>query len=692
MNKKEAKERIEILKKEINKHRYAYHVLDDAKVSDAIFDSLKKELFDLEQQYPDLITPDSPTQRVGGEALDVFKKFTHRVRMLSLNDGFSDDDAQMWMKRLGNYAMKEGFVFPENPEIFVEVKLDGLAISLHYENGVFVRAVTRGDGSVGEDVTLQIKTIASVPLRLEFLGSQPDFIGNIPDEVEIRGEVFMKKSVMEVLNKGGAGLVNTRNAAAGSIRQLDPKLTAQRKLSFFAYDIVTDCGQKTHAQVHDLAFAWGVPVNQHMWTCSTLQEALHVFAEFGESVRENLDYEMDGMVFHINDIALHKKLGVVGKAPRGSLAMKWPAEEVTSVVEAIDVQVGRTGVLTPVARIRPVFVGGATISNVTLHNIEQIERLDVRVGDTVVVRRAGDVIPEIVMVIEKMRPENTKPYALPSVCPVCGIGVEQREASTKSGKSVAVYCMNDDCDAKHKERLIHFVSKKGLGIEGLGGKILERLLAEGLITDFASIFELQQSQIAVLEGFGEKSAENLVQEIASGKRIALHKFLFALGIAHVGEETSRMLAHQIGIFYGDKKEIAVKDVLHYMDQLTTEALQMWEDVGPVVADSIKTWFDNSSHRRLLQRLDGVGMVLLVDVSSAKNQVLSGKRFVFTGELLSITREDGQEMVRNAGGVVGNSVSKKTDYVVYGERAGSKLQKAKDLEIALLDEQQFLSLF
>ncbi len=689
MNKNEAKKRIEVLKKEINHHRYLYHVLDKVEISDGAHDSLKKELFDLEMDFPEFATDDSPTQRVGGEALTKFTKVEHAIRMLSLNDAFSDEDMEDWVKRLSNFAASEDFALPSY-EFFAEIKMDGLAISLLYEEGVLVRAVTRGDGRVGEDVTAQIKTIDAIPLRLR---DTKDF--DAQRSIEIRGEIYMKKSVFEKWNKlaektGGQILSNPRNAAAGSIRQLDPKLTAARKLSFFAYDVKTDFGQKTHEESHEIAAALGVPVNPLAKRFKTIEGVLKYFHSFEGAKREKLDYLADGMVVHVNDNKLYEKFGYVGKAPRGSLALKWPAEEVTTVVEDIGVQVGRTGALTPVARLTPVNVAGVIVSNVTLHNEDQIRRLDVRVGDTVIVRRAGDVIPEIVRVLIGMRPKGAKEYHLPKECPVCGMQVDRKEAASKKGKSVAVFCPNKKCLAKQSQALKHFVSKKAFNIDGLSVKILDRFVEEGFIHDFASVFELDREKIAPLHGFGETSAENIVREAADRKRVELYRFLYALGIEHVGEETSRDVAERIAA--SDKATSHKPSFLvSYFSIKSEEDLSQWRDVGPIVARSIKTWFDDEDNRLLMDRFEGVGVVLLMPDADVGDDRFGGKTFVFTGEMSQMSRDEAKKRIRALGGKTTISVSKKTDYVVAGDNPGSKYEKARVLGVTLLNEQEFTKL-
>ncbi len=711
MNSHEAKKRINSLKGEINYHRHLYHVYDRSEISDAALDSLKKELFDLELQFPELVTLDSPTQRIGGSVLSAFQKVQHEQRMLSLYDAFSDDDVDSWIQRMHNYARQQHFEMSGVPEFFAEIKMDGLALSLRYEQGILQRAATRGDGYVGENVTAQIKTIDAIPLRLSRIEDclvhqkeLADAIHAIPHfkEVierahtgvfEVRGEVYMKKSVLRALNEqavknGSALLSNPRNAAAGSIRQLDPTLTASRRLSFYAYETISDCGQKTHEESHMIARILGIPVNPLVIRCTSRDALLHYFHEFEGEKRDALDYETDGVVIHINDNVTHAKLGVVGKAPRGSIALKWPPLEAISVVEAIEIQVGRTGVLTPVARVRKTNVGGVIVQNVTLHNEDQIRRLDIRVGDTVVLARAGDVIPEVVRVLSSMREKNIRKFRMPVVCPTCNSPVARR---TLMGDTVsaATYCTNYLCSAQQHERLRHFVSKHAFNIDGLGEKIIERFMEEGLLVDAASLFELTRERIAPLSGFGEQSADNLVSELHERRRVETHRLLFALGIEHVGEVTARYIAGRFATTARGAIERPTS-LMKFIDVHSVEDLESWNDVGPVVANSIKTWFDDERNRHLLARLDDVQVTLIVP-QHTQGQGFQNLRFLFTGELTKMSREEAQELVRAHGGKPVSSVSSKTDYVVVGENPGSKRDKALQQGIKILNEEDFLKL-
>ncbi len=667
MDKQAAIQRIAQLRKEINYHRYQYHVLDRQEISDAALDSLKHELQQLEQQFPELVAPDSPTQRVGGEPLKEFKKVRHRQRMLSLNDIFSVEELQEWRDRL----MK---LLPASTslEYFCELKMDGLAISLLYRDGALYRAATRGDGQVGEDVTQNIRTIESIPLQLDL--SQ---LKKPPRDIEIRGEVYMARRDFEKHNvrlakEGKPTYANPRNISAGSVRQLDPSVTAARKLRFMAYDLPTDLGQVTHETVHDILRELGFRAGDQNKRCSSLQEVERYHQEIGKK-RKSLDYWSDGIVVTINDINTFTQLGTVGKAPRGAVAYKYPAEQATTVVEDIQVQVGRTGVLTPVAHLRPVQVAGTTVSRATLHNMDEIARLDVRIGDTVVIQKAGDIIPDIVQVLEKMRTGKEKKFTMPKKCPICDSPVERREGE------VAYYCTNPRCYALQHEQLRHFVSKKALDIDGLGPKILEQLAAADLVKSPADLFDLTEEDLAPLERFAEKSAENLVQAIDAAKQVTLARFIYALGIRHVGEETAIDLAETFGS-------------IDALMEASTEELAAVPDIGGVVAKSVYDYFHDTQNSALIQNLQKKGLTIKKERSPSRGSgSLTGKKIVVTGTLDSLSRDEAKEKIRAAGGRWVSSVSKNTDYVVVGDSPGSKAEKAQSLGVTVLDEADFLKL-
>lgn len=683
MDKNVAKQRIEKLKKEIEKYRHAYHVLDKSLISDAALDSLKKELFDLEQAYPQFIAPDSPTQRVGGTPLKEFQKVSHPAPMLSFNDAFSREDMRAWLERLENYL--GGKLTYSDRTFYCELKIDGLAIELRYENGVFVQGSTRGDGLIGEDVTQNLKTVEAIPLRLD-----PKRHPLNAKRLVVRGEIFLTKKEFDRINKeqekkGGKPYANPRNVAAGSVRQLDPKVTASRKLDAFQYDIVTELGQKLHEEEHEMLKECGFKTNMHNRHAATLDEVF-AFHEYWAKHREQLPYEIDGIVVIVNENRVYDNGGVIGKAPRAAIAYKFAAREATTIVEDIQVQVGRTGTLTPVAVLKPVAVSGVTISHATLHNADEIRRLDVRIGDTVIVSRAGDVIPKITKVLKDLRPRSAKAFLMPKKCPVDGSPVV-RDAMSDGRQGVAYKCSNKNCGARNRENLYHFVSRPAFNIEGLGPKIIDRFLDEGLISDAADIFRLQKGDIEVLERFGEKSAQNIVEEIGAKKRIPLSRFLYSLGILHVGEETSRVLARAISHLQSSISD--PRDVLHASLKLTEETLFQVQDIGPVVAKSILEFFSDKRHQELLKRLSDAGVEIIPE-KKAKGTLI-GKSFVLTGSLESMSRDEAKEKIRSLGGEVNESVSKKTSYIVSGSDPGSKLEKAKKLGIRVLAEKEFLAL-
>lgn len=655
----EIKQRIEKLTDQINDLNHRYYVLDEPAVSDAVYDGLFRELKELEEKYPDLKRPDSPTQRIGGAPLDKFSKFEHRVRMLSLNDAFSFEEVQAWQERIQKILPDLQFKY------FCELKFDGLAISLHYEKGQLVRAATRGDGFIGEDVTQNVRTIRSVPLHLP---GDPT--------MEVRGEAIMPKAVLIDLNKQQAAdgkplYVNTRNACAGAIRQLDPAVTASRKLQFFAYDIASDLEIEGHDQVHKKLAEFGFKTTKYEKLCPSLAEVKKFFDEIGK-VRESLPFGIDGVVVSVNQLDLQKRLGMVGKAPRAMVAFKFPPDQVTTVVEDILINVGRTGKLTPVASLQPVFVGGTTVSRATLHNENEIKRLDIKIGDTVVIQRAGDVIPDVVEVLPKLRTGKEKKFTMPKKCPVCHTPVSRRAAG--GGESVDYYCENPDCPTKNLRAMVHFVS--AFDIYTVGPKILERFKDEGLISDIVDLFYLKKEDIQSLERFGEKSAENVVNSIQEHKNISLPKFIYALGIPHVGEETGFDLARR----FGSIEKIMAASI---------EELNAFPNIGEVVARSVHAWFANKANQELVAGLIKAG--IKIESVKIEKTALTGKSVVVTGSLESMSREEIKEAVRKAGANFSSSVSKHTDFVVAGENAGSKLDKAERLGVKVLNEKEFLEL-
>jgi DNA ligase (NAD+) len=688
MQKNEAKARIEKLRHEIDRYRHAYHVENKSLISDEALDSLKYELFDLEAQFPELVTPGSPTQRIAGRPLAQFKKVRHEVRgrvvrMNSLNDAFSENDVRAWLERLENYLGAK-----ISGPFYCDLKMDGLAIELVYKNGILVRGATRGDGETGEDVTQNIKTIDAIPLKLEGVG--------YPDELVVRGEAVLTRKEFERINaeqvkKGGKLYANPRNVAAGSIRQLDPKVTAARKLDFYAYGITSrgedDEDYFARFGTHDAEYAalnrWGIKTSAAGQVAKSLEEVAAFHWEVLEQ-RGEIPFEIDGIVVVLNDNRLFHRAGIIGKAPRGGVAYKFSPKEATTVVQSIKVQVGRTGVLTPVAVMRPVTVGGVTITHATLHNADEIGRLGLKTGDTVIVSRAGDVIPQITKVLKEFRTGREKAFNMPVRCPVDGSKVVR--------DGVAYRCSSQTCGAKHREQLYHFVSRKAFNIEGLGPKIIDRFLDEGIISDAADIFEIREGDISALERFGEKSAENIVKEIEDKKNITLARFIYALGILHVGEETALALAKHVTERRKTKNGgAALGEVVKILEQTSLEKLQEIPDIGPKVAQSIHGWFRGTRNTRLLNKLGRVGVILEVPQPMRGSSKLTGLSFVLTGTLKSMSREAAKEKIRALGGDISESVSKKTSYVVIGAEPGSKFDKAKRLGVKILEEAEFLKI-
>jgi len=659
MDKQEAKKRIAKLKKVINHHRYLYHVLDKPEISDAASDSLKHELSQLEDKFPDLITPDSPTQRIGGRALDKFVKIRHKKPMLSLQDAFSEEEMEDWQERLQKLVPREKL------DYFAELKIDGFAVSLTYRDSVLIKGATRGDGKTGEDVTQNLKTIESIPLKLNKEIRKR--------EVEIRGEVYMTNSAFEKINqerknKGLPLYANPRNTAAGSIRQLNPKIAASRQLDFLAYDIITDLGQKTHHQEHQTTRSLGFKSDKGKY-CSNLKEVVR-FWEGIEQKREKLGYQIDGIVVRVDNNRVFEKLGIVGKAPRGTIAFKFSAEEATTIIEDIIVQIGRTGALTPVAKLKPVRVGGALISRATLHNEDEIKRLDVRIGDTVIIQRAGDVIPDVVEVVKKMRSGKEKKFQMPKKCPICGGKVVRP-------KGEAVHrCVNKNCALIQKKQITHFVSKNAFNIEGFGPQIVNQLMNEGLINNVSDIFTLTEGDLIPLERFEQKSAANLIEAIEESKKITLPRFIFALGIRHIGEETAINLAR----YFGSLKKIK---------KTGPDEFFKVKDIGQVVAQSAFKWFNNRNNRGLIERLIKNGVK--IEKQKTIKKKLNGQTFVLTGHLDRFTRDEAKDRIRDLGGDVSSSVSKETGFVIAGKEPGSKYDRAKKLGIKILSEKEFLRL-
>lgn len=661
-------EQIQQLRGQLNHHNYRYYVLDDPAISDAIYDRLFRELQSLEQQYPDLITHDSPTQRVGAQPLKAFGQVRHAVPMLSLANVFDESELQQFGKRLADILEIDD---PEDIEFTAEPKLDGLAISVRYENGSLVQAATRGDGETGEDVTQNVRTIRCVPLSL----SGTDY----PKLLEVRGEVYIPKSGFAALNdqqqaKGEKTFANPRNAAAGSLRQLDSSITATRPLALFCYGVGRIEGADLpdrHSKILQQLKSWGVPVSAETACVKGITSCLNYYDAIGKK-REKLPYEIDGVVYKVDRIEQQQQIGYVSRAPRWAIAHKFPAQEALTQVEAIDIQVGRTGILTPVARLRPVLVGGVTITNASLHNQNEIERLDVRVGDSVVVYRAGDVIPKVASVIKSKRPRRTRRFEMPASCPVCHSDVERLEGE------VAVRCSGGlFCPAQTKESIKHFNSRRAMDIDGMGDKLVEQLVDKQYIKDSADLYSLTVEQLADLERMAKKSADNIIKALEKSKNTSLHRFLYALGIRDVGEATALALANHFGSLEG----VMAADY---------DSLQQVSDIGPVVAQRIVHFFQQTHNREVINKLLRAGIHWpAVKNDHSKAQHLTGKVFVITGTLKTMKRNDLKDKLQSLGAKVGSSVSKKTDYVVVGSDPGSKLTKAQQLGIEVLDESAVL---
>ena len=659
--------RVRELRRELETNNYNYHVLDQPTIADAEWDKLFHELVALEAAHPQLVTPDSPTQRVGSAPVESFASVTHRVPMLSLGNAFSSEDIENFDRRC-----REGLDAAGEIDYACEPKFDGLAISLRYERGAFVQGATRGDGAVGEDVTHNLRTVRAIPLAIDVKIKQ----------LEVRGEVLMLRKDFDALNarqlaKGEKLFVNPRNASAGSLRQLDPRLTAERPLTFFAYGIGAVEGvdlPETHSALMDWLGSLRFPIATQRAVVRGVAGLANYYREIGEK-RASLPFDIDGVVFKVNRFAQQQALGFVSRAPRFAIAHKFPAEEATTVLLGIDVQVGRTGAITPVARLQPVFVGGTTVSNATLHNEEELLRKDLMIGDTVVVRRAGDVIPEVASVIYAKRPADAKPFAMPTNCPECGSAIIKLD-----GEVIARCTGGLICPAQRKQALLHYAQRRAVDIEGLGEKLVEQMVDAGIVHTPADLYRLGIAALAGLERMGERSAANLFAAIEESRHTTLPKFIFGLGIRHVGEATAKDLAKHFGAL--DRFMVASADQL----------LEV-HDVGPVVAQSIRKFFDESHNCEVIEQLRAGGVTWEEFEPAAKTVgatgIFAGKTVVLTGTLTSMSRDEAKEKLEAAGARVASSVSKKTDFVVAGLEAGSKLDKAKELGVAVLDEAQLV---
>lgn len=661
---------IETLRNRLREYEYHYHVLDNPLVPDSEYDRLMNELKNLEWQHPELITPDSPTQRVGAKPLDGFSQVTHELPMLSLDNAFSDGDLDGFLRRMESYIS----VAPSSLAFCCEPKLDGLAVSILYVNGVLTQAATRGDGTTGEDITANIRTIRNIPLKLK--------TDNPPLRLEVRGEVFMPQKGFEALNqkaleKGEKTFANPRNAAAGSLRQLDPKITAQRPLMLNAYSIGIYDSDDELPSTHFERLQWlkslGIPVNNEIRLEKGRENLLKFYADI-QTKRPTLGYDIDGTVLKVNDIALQEQLGFISRSPRWAIAYKFPAQEEMTVLNDVEFQVGRTGAITPVAKLEPVFVAGVTVSNATLHNGDEIERLGIAIGDTVIIRRAGDVIPQIIGIVAERRPENAKKITFPTACPICGSAVVRVE-----GEAVARCTGGLFCEAQRKEALKHFVSRKAMDIDGVGEKLIEQLMERELVHTPADLFKLDQVTLMRLERMGEKSAQNALNSIEKAKNTTLPRFLFALGIRDVGEATALNLANHFGS-------------LDAIRAATFEQLQEVQDVGEVVANRIVRFWQEPHNVEVVEDLIQQGVIWqnIEQVEIADNP-LKDKNVVLTGTLSVLTRDQAKALLQGLGCKVSGSVSSKTDYLIAGEKAGSKLAKAQELGVKVLSEQDFLEI-
>ncbi|EAS46952.1 DNA ligase, NAD-dependent [gamma proteobacterium HTCC2207] len=659
----------EQLKDELNQHNHRYYVLDEPTIPDSEYDRSMRRLQDIEQQHPELLSDDSPSQRVGGAALPSFSQVSHAVPMLSLDNAFSEEELEAFDRRISD---RLNYKDDQQIDYVCEPKLDGVAVSLLYNQGLLVRGATRGDGKVGEDITANVRTINSIPLRLNGDG--------IPELLEVRGEIYLPRGGFDKINaaaiaKGDKPFVNPRNAAAGSLRQLDSKITASRPLEMCAYSVGQFQGGETpdsHLNMLKALGSWGFKINTYVEAVQGIA-ACEAYYERMQKRRDQLPYDIDGIVYKVNDLGLQQRLGFVAKAPRWAIARKFPAQEEMTQLVDVEFQVGRTGALTPVARLAPVFVGGVTVSNATLHNGDEIARLGLCIGDTVIIRRAGDVIPKVAAVVLDRRPENAQPIVFPENCPVCQSSVRRVE-----GEAVARCSGGLFCGAQSKEAIKHFASRKAMDIDGLGDKLVELLVDRGLIYSPADLYELSATKIADLERMGEKSAQNLIDSIAVSRQTTLAKFLFALGIREVGEATGQTLARNFGS-------------LEAIIEAEQDALLEVDDIGPVVAYYIRDFFRNPDNLSIINALRESGVSWDdIDITAQDSQPLKGQTWVLTGGMEIMSRAEAKDRLQELGAKVAGSVSAKTSQVVAGPGAGSKLTKAQSLDIPVFDEEQFLA--
>jgi len=667
MNRSQALKRIFELRDLIEYHNRRYYQLDDPEISDHEYDMLMRELSGLEERFPDVDRSSSPTRRVGASPLDKFSTVTHLTPMLSLGNAFSEEEVSEFDERIRRQLGDKAEI-----DFVAEPKIDGVAVNLIYEKGIFRVGATRGDGFTGEDVTQNLRTIRTLPLKM-----RPRNQDHVPDRIEIRGEVYLEKEAFRRLNErrveeGESAFANPRNAAAGSLRQLDPRITARRPLGLFCYGVGSIEGKSlpTHWDTLQSLRDWGFPTNPDIRLARDVRACVGYWRHI-ESIRDTLPYEIDGIVLKVNSLSLQDRLGMVSRSPRWAVAVKFAPTQATTVIEDIVIGVGRTGVLTPVAVMKPVQVGGVTVSRATLHNEDEIAKKDVRIGDTVIVQRAGDVIPEVVKVIESKRSGKEKPFRIPEKCPVCGSKVVRLEGE------VAHRCIDLACPAQIRENIKHFVSRGGMDIEGLGDRIVSQLLDAGLIGDPADLYAISKEQLLELERFADKSAENLIAAIARSKHPPMERLLFALGIRHVGEYVAKILARKFGS-------------IGRIEAASQEELTAIDGIGPTIAESIYKFFHEPHNLKIIRKLEQAGVRPVVE-KHPTSSALAGKTFVFTGSLKGFPREKAKEIVVSLGGAATSTVSKKTDYVVAGEDPGSKYEKAKSLGVAILDEDSFVKL-
>ena len=668
-------QKIEKLREEIRRHEELYYVLDNPEISDAEYDALLEQLQKLEQEHPDQITPDSPTQRVGGRPAEGFSEVVHRRPMLSLDNSYNIDELRAFDQRCRRLADGRAL------EYVAELKIDGLSLALHYEHQILRRGVTRGDGRIGEDVTQNARTIRSIPLKLRTKGapSESAALKSEISDLEVRGEVFIPRKVFERINaereeQDEPRFANPRNAAAGTIRQLDPRIVHSRKLEMFAYDLLA--GERKPFATHWEALNWlettGFRVSPERKLCSSIEEVID-FAGGIEAQRDELDYEIDGLVVKVNSTAQQDEFGTTNKAPRWAIAYKYAARQATTRVLSIVVQVGRTGALTPVANLEPVSLAGTTVSRATLHNPDEVKRLGVRIGDWVLIEKGGDVIPKVLKVIQSKRTGQEKAFRMPKHCPVCGGEISKPEGEVVSR------CVAADCPAQLKGRLLHFASRRAMRIEGLGESLVDQLVVSGKVRDAGDLYNLTLDDIASLERMAEKSASNLLAQIEASKQRDLSNLIYALGLRHVGDRTATTLARQFGS-------------LDALSKATVEELDDVPEIGLTVAESVRDWFDDEGNIALCKRLEAAGVRARMErTSEPADETFAGKLFVLTGTLATYTREEARAAIESRGGRVTSSVSKKTDYVVTGEEAGSKLDKAKELGVTVIDEAAFKEL-